>query len=250
MALTPAPYRKPQRTSLAMPSAARTVIDRTSQPYVRSRQSGVSDRRPAYRGHLRLLARADDRDPGSIAGADRVDGRSSAGGQTPSPVRVLLAHGQGLARARYRALLESCQRITVVGEAASSRQALALATSARPDVALLDEGLPGLDDLETAAAVVAQPAFAHVAVALLMSSTEDERVLAAVRAGFVGVLQKDAETAALIGSLQLLASGHAVLPTATIASLLGDRDPQSLQHPVVTTRGKRIRLSEPSVAEA
>jgi DNA-binding NarL/FixJ family response regulator len=114
---------------------------------------------------------------------------------------------------------------------------------------LLDEGLPGLDDLETAAAGVAQPAFAHVAVALLMSSAEDERVLAAVRAGVVGVLQKDAETAALIGSLQLLASGHAVLPTATIAWLLG-RDPQSLQHPVVTARGKRIQLSEPSVDEA
>lgn len=122
-------------------------------------------------------------------------------------------------------MLESCQRITVVGEAASTRQALALATSARPDVALLDEGLPGLDDLETAAAVVAQPAFAHVAVALLMSSTEDEGVLAAVRAGVVGVLHKEAETAALIGSVQLLASGHAVLPTATIARLLGDRDP-------------------------
>jgi DNA-binding NarL/FixJ family response regulator len=59
-----------------------------------------------------------------------------------------------------------------------------------------------------------------VAVALLMSSTEDERVLAAVRAGVVGVLQKDVETAALIGSVQLLASGHAVLPTATIARLL------------------------------
>jgi DNA-binding NarL/FixJ family response regulator len=210
----------------------------------------VSDPRPAYQGHLRLLTRTDDRDPGSIAGADRVDGRSSAGGQTPCAVRVLLAHGQGLARAGYRALLESCQRITVVGEAASIRQALALATSARPDVALLDEGLPGLDDLETAAAVVAHPAFAHVAVALLMSSTEDERVLAAVRAGVVGVLQKDAERAALIGSLQLLASGHAVLPTATVAWLLGDRDAQSLQHPVVTTRGKRIQLSEPSVDEA
>jgi DNA-binding NarL/FixJ family response regulator len=178
-----------------------------------------------------------------------MDGRSSAGGPTPCAVRVLLAHGQSLARADYRELLESCERITVVGETASSRQALVLATSARPDVALLDEGLPGLDNLETAAAVVAHPAFAHLAVALLMSSTEDERVVTAVRAGAVGVLHKDAETAALIGSLQLLASGHAVLPTPTIAWLRGDLDPQSPQHLVVTTRRRRIHLTEPAFDE-
>jgi DNA-binding NarL/FixJ family response regulator len=136
-----------------------------------------------------------------------------------------------------------------VGEAESGRQALALATSARPDIALLDEGLPGLDDPEAAAAVVAQPAFARVAVALLMSSTEDERVLSAVRAGAVGVLQKDAETAALIGSLQLLASGLAVLPRPAVAWLLGDRGAQSRRHPVATTRGKRIQLIEPAVGE-
>jgi DNA-binding NarL/FixJ family response regulator len=204
------------------PGAKPGITDMNLHPYLRSQLSDVSDLRSPSRGHLRLLTGMDDYDP-VMAGGDHVDR------ETPCMVRVLLAHGQELVRAGYRALLESDERISVVAEAASSWQALELALKTRPDVALLDEGLPGLDDLVVTAAVVADPAFADVAVALLASSTEDDRVFTAVRAGAVGVLQKDAETEALIGLLHLLALGQAVLPAAAIARLVGGLGPQLVQ---------------------
>jgi PleD family two-component response regulator len=69
------------------------------------------------------------------------------GGETEgSPaVRVLIADGQALVRAGLRVLLDADERISVVGEAASGEETVALAGQLRPDVVLIDAGLPGLD---------------------------------------------------------------------------------------------------------
>ena len=69
--------------------------------------------------------------------------------ETPSPdVRVLIADGESLVRAAFRALLESNQRIRVVCEAATGEEAVALTHRTRPDVVVMDEMLPGLDSVE------------------------------------------------------------------------------------------------------
>jgi DNA-binding NarL/FixJ family response regulator len=145
-------------------------------------------------------------------------------------IRVLIAAGQALVRASYRALLESDGRVEVVGEVASGQQALALATDTAPDVALLDLALPGLEDVQTTAAVVSHPAFARVAVMLVALRENDERVLSALRAGAVGVLSKDAEPEELIRALQLLAEGQALLPAAAVRRLLAELPAPSLDH--------------------
>src|ERR1700749_3923397 len=75
-------------------------------------------------------------------------GRQAATVATASPVRVLLADGQSLVRAGFRLLLEATERISVVGEAASGEEAVALAHRLRPDVALIDATLPGLDSVQ------------------------------------------------------------------------------------------------------
>src|SRR5881275_2039358 len=62
-------------------------------------------------------------------------------------VRVLIADGQSLVRAGFRLLLESAGHITVVGEAASGEEAVALARQLNPDVAVIDARLPGLDSV-------------------------------------------------------------------------------------------------------
>jgi DNA-binding NarL/FixJ family response regulator len=143
---------------------------------------------------------------------------------------VLIAAGQALVRASYRALLESDHRVEVVGEAVSGEQAVALAIDTAPDVALLDLALPGLDDLQTTAAVVSDPAFAAVAVMLIALGENDERVFSALRAGAVGVLSKDAEPAELIRALQVLAEGQALLPAGAVRRLLAELPPQSPDH--------------------
>jgi DNA-binding NarL/FixJ family response regulator len=145
-----------------------------------------------------------------------------------SAVRVLLADGQGLVRAGFRLLLEATESISVVGEAASGEEAVAVADRLRPGVALIDAALPGLDSVEATRQISSQ---SRVAVILLIASQEDEHSLPALRAGATGVLLKDTEPAELVRAVETLARGGALLsPTVTrhlIAELAARPEPVS-----------------------
>jgi DNA-binding NarL/FixJ family response regulator len=171
--------------------------------------------RPAY---LRLMSGT------SALGRSDAVVDANPGGQhvvgTGRLIQVLVAEARALLRAGYRALLESQDRIAVVGEAATAREATALAAEMRPDVLLLDLALPGLDDLETIARTVSHPAFARVAVLAMATSADDERVFTALRAGAVGVLAEDVESAELIGGIYALARGEALIPARSVRRLL------------------------------
>src|ERR1700751_2188361 len=105
-----------------------------------------------------------------------------------SRIGVLVAGGQALVRAGYRVLLQSDARVEVIGEALTGEQAVALAGRMRPDVVLLDVGLPGLEHCDGIVRVVSHPFLVEVAVIIMTPSLTDERVFAALRAGAVGML--------------------------------------------------------------
>ncbi|MGW4896271.1 response regulator [Kitasatospora sp. NPDC004240] len=67
-----------------------------------------------------------------------------------APVRVLLADDEHLIRGAMAALLSLEEDITVVAEAASGPEAVAMAKAHRPDIAVLDLQMPGLDGIEVA----------------------------------------------------------------------------------------------------
>src|SRR3954465_4642244 len=81
-----------------------------------------------------------------------------------TPIRGVIADGQALVRAGVRLLLEADERITVVGEADTGEETLALAEQTRPDVVMGDTHLPGLDSVETTRRMVSE---SGVAVMLL-----------------------------------------------------------------------------------
>jgi DNA-binding NarL/FixJ family response regulator len=141
---------------------------------------------------------------------------------------VLLADSQGLVRAGFRLLLEATERIRVVGEAASGEEAVAIAHRLRPDVALIDATLPGLDSVQATRQISSQ---ARVAVILLIASQDDEHGLPALRAGATGLLLKDTEPAELVRAVETLARGEALLsPSLTrrlIAELASRPEPAS-----------------------
>jgi DNA-binding NarL/FixJ family response regulator len=144
----------------------------------------------------------------------------------PQAVRVLIADGQPLVRAGLRMVLEADRHITVVGEAATGEQAVALALRTRPDVVLLDARVPGLDRVEAIGQITAG---SGPAVMLLIDSAGDECTVAALRAGASGVLLKDAEPAELVRAVDVLARGEALLsPSLTrdvIAELASQPEP-------------------------
>jgi DNA-binding NarL/FixJ family response regulator len=146
----------------------------------------------------------------------------STAGDAETPIRVMVAEGQTLIRAGYRALLEADELIEVVAEAATDEEAIACACDTSPDVALLDLGLPGLDYPDAAAGLISHPAFTGVAVLLMSPGKCYDNVLGAFYSGAVGVLAKDADTTELIRAVQVAARDQAVLPVAVVRQLLGE----------------------------
>jgi DNA-binding NarL/FixJ family response regulator len=151
-------------------------------------------------------------------------------GANSQATRVLIADGQALVRAGFRLLLEADRQITVVGEAATGEEVVALARRTRPDVVLIDARLPGLDSVEATGRISAG---AGPAVMLLIASAGDERTFAALRAGASGVLLKDTEPAELVRAVELLARGEALLSP-------------SLTRDVIAELASRPRPADPS----
>jgi DNA-binding NarL/FixJ family response regulator len=116
-------------------------------------------------------------------------------------------------------LLESCGRFCVVGEAGTGEEAVALARELRPDVALVDTRLPGLDPVEATARMFAE---SGVAVMLISATEGDERIFASLRAGASGLLLKDTEPAELGRAVDALARGEALLSPRLARRLISE----------------------------
>ncbi|HTF48647.1 MAG TPA: response regulator transcription factor [Pseudonocardia sp.] len=135
-----------------------------------------------------------------------------------APITVLLVDDHELVRAGLRTFLELQPDMTVVGEAASGEQALALVAGVRPDVVLLDLVLPGMSGVETARRL----RFAHpeVKVVVLTSFAGQDSVLPAVRAGVAGYLLKDVGPAELAEALRSVHAGGSPLHPTVAATVL------------------------------
>ncbi|WP_426513286.1 response regulator [Dactylosporangium sp. McL0621] len=133
-------------------------------------------------------------------------------------IRVTVADDQAVVRAGIAAILDAEPDITVVGQCADGDSAVALAGSARPDVAILDIRMPGTDGLAAAALIARR----HPRVGIVMLTTFglDEYVFAALRAGAAGFLLKDAEPERVIEAVRVLAAGEAMLDPGVTRRLI------------------------------
>jgi DNA-binding NarL/FixJ family response regulator len=127
-------------------------------------------------------------------------------------IRILLADDHTLVRAGIRSLIQALPGIQVVAEAGDGREALSLIETHQPDVALLDIAMPGLNGLEVAAQVADN--FPFVRVMILSMHATEEYVLRALRAGAVGYLLKDADTAELELAINAVTRGETYLSPA------------------------------------
>ena len=123
-------------------------------------------------------------------------------------IRVLLAEDASVVRETLVALLGLEADIEVAAAVASGDQIVSVALDRRPDVALLDIGLPGTDGL-TAAAELAR-LLPSCKVLILTGMQEPGSLDAALRAGARGFLLKDRPAAELIGAVRAVAKGERV----------------------------------------
>lgn len=135
-------------------------------------------------------------------------------------IRVLLADDQAMVRSGFRLILESQPDIGVVGEAGDGPQAVALARRLRPDVALVDIRMPGLDGIEVTRALAGPAAEDPLRIVIVTTFDTDEYVYGALQAGAVGFLLKDAGPALLIEAVRAANSGDCLISPSVTVRLL------------------------------
>jgi DNA-binding NarL/FixJ family response regulator len=129
----------------------------------------------------------------------------------------MIAEGHALVSAGFRVVLESEPCITVVAEAGTGEEAVALAHSSRPDVVLMDLGLTGTGSVETTRRIVADT---EARVLMLGLDLSDQDVLAALRAGASGVLLKSTDAPGLVSAVTTVAAGQPLLSPSLARRLL------------------------------
>ena len=134
--------------------------------------------------------------------------------------RVLLADDQELIRAGLRLMVDSAPDLSVVGEAATGRQAVRLAREARADVVLMDIRMPDLDGLAATRQITADENLAGVKVLILTTFEVDEYVFEALRSGASGFLGKGSRPDVLIEAIRTVARGDALLSPAATRGLI------------------------------
>ncbi|MGA4843676.1 response regulator [Streptomyces sp. G45] len=133
-------------------------------------------------------------------------------------VRVLLVDDQAVVRAGFAAVIDAEPDLTVCGAAADGAQAVELARSARPDVALMDIRMPGTDGLTATRLLTALDP--PVRVLVLTTFRRDEYVFSALRGGASGFLLKDCDPQELVDAIRTVAAGEALLAPAVTRRLI------------------------------
>lgn len=136
------------------------------------------------------------------------------------PIRVLLVDDQVLFRDGLRKLLSVQPEIEVVGEAADGVQAIEMTRKLTPDVVLMDLRMKVMNGVEATKVLTAECANCRVMV--LTTFDDDEDVFAALRAGAIGYLLKDAPTDRLIEAIQLAHRGESVLQPSVAAKVVAE----------------------------
>ena len=136
-------------------------------------------------------------------------------------IRVVIVDDHAVVRSGLSQLLSGFEDVELVGAAGDGEEAVRLCAEKRPDVVLMDLEMPRLDGIEATRRITA--ADPDVAVVVLTSFSDRERILRALDAGAVGYLLKDAEPEELERAVRAAARGDAPLDPKAARALLSAR---------------------------
>ncbi|MEU3625577.1 DNA-binding response regulator [Amycolatopsis coloradensis] len=133
-------------------------------------------------------------------------------------ITIMLVDDHPVVREGLRGMLEAEPDLSVVGEAGSGDEAVALSRVKQPDVILMDLRMPGLDGVGATRKILADRPGQRVVV--LTTYETDADILRAVEAGASGYLLKDASRAELAAAIRAASRGETVLAPSVAGKLV------------------------------
>ncbi|MCD4722984.1 MAG: response regulator transcription factor [Desulfobacula sp.] len=120
-------------------------------------------------------------------------------------IKVLLADDHSIVREGLKKVLEDSNEIEVIAEAADGEAALDEIMNKKPDVAIVDISMPGMDGLEVVARIKSY--CSDVPVLILTMHDEEQYVIRAIEAGAMGYVTKQSAPEQLVAAVKKIHSG-------------------------------------------
>ncbi|WP_346294169.1 response regulator transcription factor [Sphaerothrix gracilis] len=130
-------------------------------------------------------------------------------GATPTALTLLIVDNDPMMRLGLTAALSQQADFVLVGEATNGRQGVEQAGALKPNVVLMDVGMPGMDGIEATQILKAQ--FPDLRVVMLTSHTDETEIIAALSSGADAYCIKGTDVEALANAIRVAASGAAYL---------------------------------------
>jgi two-component system, NarL family, response regulator NreC len=135
-------------------------------------------------------------------------------------VRMVIVDDHPFLRTGLRCVLEEHPEFRVVGEAADGREGVQLVEKEKPNLAILDIGMPNLNGIEAARQI--HDSFPEVAIIMLSVHSDESYVLRALKAGARAYLLKQSAEADLITAVKAVMQGKSFFSPAVSQMLLED----------------------------
>jgi len=132
-------------------------------------------------------------------------------------IRVLLVDDHTMVRSGFRLLLETARDIEILGEASDGEEAVGLVRDLKPDVVLMDLGMPNADGIQATRAI--KDACATTRVLILTMHADDVYIRQSLKAGACGYVLKNTKNLDLAQAIRSVARGGAVF-SPDVAALL------------------------------
>jgi NarL family two-component system response regulator LiaR len=135
-----------------------------------------------------------------------------------SKIKILIADDHAVVRDGTRRIFEQEADMEVVAEAADGAEAITLAGSSKPDVAIIDIAMPGVDGIEATKQI--KSLYPSIAVLILSAYDDDQFVFSLLESGAAGYLLKSVRGRELVEAVRQVHAGESVLHPAIARKVL------------------------------
>ena len=124
-------------------------------------------------------------------------------------IKILIADDHAVVREGTRQILEQESDMEVVAEAEDGEEAVKLAGSSKPNVAIIDISMPNVDGIEATKQIKAL--YPSIAILILSAYDDDQFVFSLLEAGAAGYMLKSIRSRELVDAVRAVYAGESVL---------------------------------------